>query len=76
MTPQLPPRDPSVAGKKRAKLDKFRRRESVAPPTVPILSLMSTFSVAKADDIRMVLDASKRQAERSPVRAVIQSGDT
>jgi hypothetical protein len=43
MTPQLPPRDPSVAGKERAKLDNFRRRESVAPPTVRILSLMSTF---------------------------------
>jgi hypothetical protein len=59
MTPQLPPRDPSVAGKERAKLDKFRVRESVAPPTGPILSLMSTFSVAKGDDIRMVFDASK-----------------
>jgi hypothetical protein len=59
MTPQLPPRDPSVAGKERAKLDKFRLRESVAPPTGPILSLMSTFSVAKGDDIRMVFDASK-----------------
>jgi hypothetical protein len=51
--------DPSVASKQRAKLDKFRLRESVAPPTEPILSLMSTFSVAKGDDIRMVFDASK-----------------
>jgi hypothetical protein len=52
MTPQLPTRDPSVAGKERAKLDNFRLRESVAPPTGPILSLISTFSVEKGDDIR------------------------
>jgi hypothetical protein len=65
MTPQLPPRDPSVAAKERAKLDKFRRRESVAPATVPILSLMSTFSVAKGDDIRMVFDASKSKLNQA-----------
>jgi hypothetical protein len=59
MRPQLPPRDASVADKERSKLDKFRRRGSVAPPTEPILSLMSTFSVAKGDDIRMVFDASR-----------------
>jgi hypothetical protein len=59
MKPQQPSRDPSVAMKERSKLDKFRFRGSVEPPTVPIRSLMSTFSVAKGDDIRMVFDASK-----------------
>jgi hypothetical protein len=35
------------------------KRGSVEPPRVPIRSLMSTLSVAKGDDTRMVFDALK-----------------